>query len=89
MFPDDPTANLNAAMMEIQKGGDMTDAKKYLAKADPNAAETLNSLGIIAMMEGDLDEAERYFKAAKEAGLSAQADANLKELKKKRNYPNQ
>lgn len=89
MFPDDPTANLNAAMMEIQKGGDMTDAKKYLAKADPDAAETLNSLGIIAMLEGDLDEAERYFKAAKEAGLSVQADANLKELKKRQNYPDQ
>lgn len=89
MFPDDPVANLNAAAMEIQKGGDMVDAKKYLAKADPTAAETLNNHGAIAMMEGDLDEAERYFKAAKEAGLPVQADANLKELEKKQNYPDQ
>ena len=75
--------------MEIQKGGDITEAKKYLAKADPKAAETLNNLGIIAMLEDDLDGAEKYFKAATESGLSIQADANLKELKKKQNYPKQ
>ncbi|WP_294479803.1 DUF3868 domain-containing protein [uncultured Bacteroides sp.] len=87
MFPDDPIANLNAGAMEIQKGGDMTTAKKLLAKADQKAAETLNNLGVIAMLEGDLDAAEKYFNEAKAAGLSAQADANLKELKKKQNYP--
>lgn len=87
LFPDDPTANLNAAAMEIQKGGDMSSAKKYLARADRKAAETLNNLGVIAMLEGDLDVAEKYFLAAKEAGLSAEADANLKELNKKHNYP--
>lgn len=87
MFPDDPIANLNAGAMEIQKGGDMTIAKKHLAKADQKAPETLNNLGVIAMLEGDLDVAEKYFNAAKAAGLSAQADANLKELKKKRYYP--
>lgn len=87
MFPDDPIANLNAGAMEIQKGCDMTTAKKYLAKADRKAAETLNNLGIIAMIEGDLETAEKYFSAAKAAGLTVQADANLKELKKKQNYP--
>ena len=44
--------------MEIQKGGDTTDAKKHLAKADPKAAETLNNFGVIAMLEDDLDNAE-------------------------------
>ena len=87
MFPDDPIANLNAGAMEIQKGGDMTIAKKHLAKADQKAAETLNNLGIIAMIEGDLKTAEEYFSAAKVAGLTEQADTNLKELKKKQNYP--
>ena len=87
MFPDDPIANLNAGAMEIQKGGDMTTAKRYLAKANPKAAETQNNLGIIAMIDGDLDTAEKYFNAAKAAGLIKQADANLKELKKKQNYP--
>lgn len=87
MFPEDPIANLNAGAMEIQKGGDMTTAKRHLAKADQKAGETLNNLGVIALLEGDLEAAEKYFKAAKAAGLSAQADANLKELKKKQNYP--
>lgn len=87
MFPDDPTANLNAGAMEIQKGGDLTTAKKYLAKADPKAAETLNNLGIIAMIEGDLQAAAEYFEAAKAAGLSTEAETNLKELNKKQNYP--
>ena len=87
MFPDDPIANLNAGAMEIQKCGDMTTDKRYLAKANPKAAETQNNLGIIAMIDGDLDTAEKYFNAAKAAGLIKQADANLKELKKKQNYP--
>lgn len=87
MFPDDPIANLNAGAMEIQKGGDLTTAKKHLAKADQKAAETLNNLGVIALLESDYDAAEKYFNAAKAAGLSTQADANLKELKKKKNYP--
>lgn len=89
MFPEDPIANLNAAAMEIQKGGDTAVAKKYLAKADLKAAETLNNLGVIAMLEGNLGEAEKYFEAAQSAGLSEQAGANLKELKKKQNYLNQ
>lgn len=87
MFPDDPIANLNAGAMEIQKGGDLTIAKKHLAKADQKAPETLNNLGVIALMEGDYDTAEKYFNAAKAGGLAAQADANLKQLKSIRNYP--
>lgn len=87
MFPDDAIANLNAAAMEIQKGGDMILAKKYLAKADRKAAETLNNLGVVAMIEGELETAQKFFNEAKAAGLSSQADANLKELNKKQNYP--
>ncbi len=45
MFPNDPTANLNAAAMEIQRGGDLTIAKKYLTKADANEGATQNNLG--------------------------------------------
>ena len=78
---------LNAGAMEIQKGGDLTAAKKHLAKADQKAAETQNNLGVIALLEGNYDAAEKYFNAAKAAGLATQADANLKELKRKKNYP--
>ena len=87
MFPDDPIANLNAGAMEIQKGGDLTTAKKHLAKADQKAPETLNNLGVIALLEGDYDAAEKYFNAAKAGGLTTQADTNMKQLKSIRNYP--
>lgn len=86
MFPDDPTANLNAAAMEIQRGGELTVAKKYLAKADPNAGETMNNLGVVALIEGDPETAEHYLSLAKEAGVQA-AEANLTELAKQRNFP--
>ena len=87
MVPDDPIANLNAGAMEIQKGGDLTTAKKHLAKADQKAPETLNNLGVIALLEGDYDAAEKYFNAAKAGGLTTQADTNMKQLKSIRNYP--
>lgn len=86
MFPDNPTANLNAAAMEIQRGGDLTVAKKYLAKADPDAGATLNNQGVIALMEGDLDAAEQYFNRAKEANIK-EAETNLIEVSKQRNFP--
>lgn len=87
IFPDDPVANLNAAAMEIQQGGNLTIAKKHLVKADKQAPETLNNLGVIAMLEGDLKAAEAYFNAVKAAGLVDQADTNQKELYKKQHYP--
>lgn len=86
MFPDDPTANLNAAAMEIQRGGELAAAKKYLEKADPNVGETMNNLGIIALMENDLNTAEKYFNRAKEAGIQA-AEQNLVEVAKQRSFP--
>lgn len=86
MFPDDPTANLNAAATEIQRGGDLSIAKKYLEKADPNAPETMNNLGVVALMEDNLDIAEQYFNRAKEAGVK-EADTNLMEVSKQRNFP--
>lgn len=86
MFPNDATANLNAAAMEIQRGGDLKVAKKYLAKADQNAGATQNNLGVIALIEGDLDAAERYFDQAKAAGIT-EADTNLQEVAKQRSFP--
>lgn len=87
MFPNDPTANLNAAAMEIQRGGDLSIAKKYLEKADPNEGATLNNKGVIALIEGNLDAAEQYFDRAKEAGTTTEAEGNLQEVAKQRNFP--
>lgn len=84
MFPDDPTSNLNAAAMELQKG-DIASAKEHLAKADKNNAATQNNLGVIALLEKRYDEAAAYFKRAKELGQSV-ADKNLSEVDRMKAY---
>lgn len=86
MFPHDQTANLNAAAMEIQKGGDLTAAKKYLTKADPTDAATLNNLGVIAIREGHLSRAEEFFKKAEQIASLPETIHNLKELAKQTNH---
>lgn len=82
MFPDDPTANINAAAIELQRG-DLQQAARYLDKADAQASATLNNRGVLNLLQGDLDQAEINFKKAQSLG-SAEAGANLKEVSKKR-----
>lgn len=86
MFPDNATANLNAAAMEIQKGGDLTAAKRYLSKADQENPATQNNLGVIAMIEGDYALAETYFQKAQSSTFN-ESNANLEELTKQKNFP--
>lgn len=82
MFPEDPTANVNAAAIELQKGN-LQRAARYLEKADAQAAVTLNNKGVLMLLQGNLDEAETYFKQAQSLG-SAEAGANLIEIANKR-----
>lgn len=82
MFPDDPTANINAAAIELQRG-DLQRAARYLEKADAQASATLNNRGVLKLLQGGLDEAETYFKQAQSLG-SAEAGANLEEVANKR-----
>lgn len=82
MFPDDPTANINAAAIELQRG-DLQQAARYLEKADAQASATLNNRGVLKLLQGGLDEAETYFKQAQSLG-STEADANLEEVAQKR-----
>ncbi len=63
MFPDDPTANINAAAIELQRG-DLQQSVRYLDKADAQASATLNNRGVLKLLQGDLDSAESYFKQA-------------------------
>ncbi|MEG1544724.1 MAG: DUF3868 domain-containing protein [Tannerellaceae bacterium] len=81
MFPEDTTANLNAAAMEIQRGGDLSLAKSYLAKTSLKTGATLNNRGVIAWLEGDLNTAKLFFLSAEKAGC-AQATTNLKNIEK-------
>ena len=82
MFPDDPTANINAAAIELQRG-DLQQAARYLDKADAQASATLNNRGVLKLLQGDLDSAETFFRQAQAKG-AAEAGANLNEVAEKR-----
>lgn len=86
IYPNDATANLNAAAIELQRNGNLSLIKQYLNKANPEEGATLNNLGVVAMLEGKLGEAKEYFNAAQALGAT-EAEANLIELAKKQNYP--
>lgn len=84
MFPEDPTANLNAAAMALSRK-DTESAEKYLnnvrvKKLDP---QYMNSMGVLSMLKGDYDEAEKWLKQAEEAGVP-EAKSNLEEVGRKR-----
>ena len=76
--PDHPVANLNAACIAL-RAGDKTAAAGYLEKAMPCAERDL-ATGVLRMMEGHVEEAERLFEAADKAGLSEEARHNLRIL---------
>lgn len=77
MFPDDPTANLNAANSALQRG-DTVLAEKYLAKSG-DSGEAIVARGILAMLKGDAKTAAGLMAEAKSMGAEA-ADANLKQI---------
>ena len=77
MFPNDETANLNAANAAIRRD-DFGTARKYLDKAG-DSAEAVYARGALAVREGDYDKARRYLGKAKEMGLE-QAGRTLDEL---------
>ena len=77
MFPADPTANLNAACAELQRG-DIAAAEKHLEKAG-NSAEALNARGALAVKKKDYQSARRLFLEAAAAG-SEDAKANAERI---------
>lgn len=81
MFPNDETANLNAANAAIRRD-DFGTARRYLDKAG-DSAEAVYARGALAVREGDYDTACRYLNKAKEMGLE-QAGRTLDELDKRR-----
>ena len=81
MFPDDTIANLNAANATMRRG-DLTGAKRYLAKAD-DSPEAVYARGALAIRQKDYDSARRYLNEAKSLGLE-QAGITLEQLEKGR-----
>ncbi len=77
MYPNDETANLNAAVIALNKN-DLAAAERYLAKAG-RSAEAQNARGVLAAKQGHYQEAEAAFRQA--ARLS-EAQHNLEELQR-------
>lgn len=82
MFPSDPTANINAAAIELEQGN-LNGAVRFLQKSSQDEGATLNNYGVLKLLQGDLDAAESYFMRAQEKGIK-EAAANLEEVAKKR-----
>lgn len=77
MYPDDETANLNAACMRIENG-DLDGAEHYLAKAG-ETPQVLHVRGVLAMKRGDIALARQLLQEAKKAGAEG-VDRNLQLL---------
>ncbi|MBQ2150027.1 MAG: DUF3868 domain-containing protein [Bacteroidales bacterium] len=73
VYPDDPTANINAAMAEMQEG-DLAAARRYLKKAGDSGLAAY-AKGLYAALNEDFDEAWDYFKQARSAGVREAQDA--------------
>ena len=82
LFPQDQTANANAATIEIINGN-LPKAKAYMDKADGSNVVVINNKGVIELLSNNLDAAEVLFLDARAKG-SSEAAANLIELQKKR-----
>ena len=78
LYPDDPTANLNAANAAMQRG-DLRNAERYLDKAGRNP-EAVYARGILAALQGDYRRAERLFTQAADFPEAAEALKTLREL---------
>jgi len=77
MYPDDPTANLNAANAAMRRD-DHAAAARYLAKAG-DSPEAVYARAALAIRMKDYETARRYLAEAKELGVE-QAAATLADL---------
>lgn len=82
MFPDDETANLNAANTAMGLG-DLKNAERYLAKAG-TSAEAVYARAIYAALSNDYETANKLFAEAQQKGVTQATRAleQLKEMKK-------
>lgn len=73
MYPNDPVANLNAAISEMQNS-DMRSAKPHLDKAG-NSPEATYARGIYAAFAKDYDKALELLTEAQKQGVAGAANA--------------
>lgn len=77
VYPDSQIANLNAAAASIERN-ELATARKHIAKAGELPA-SYNNLGVLEMMEGNWEAAERALTKAKDLGCK-EAEHNLEQL---------
>lgn len=75
MFPDDETANLNAASAALQQGS-LENATTYLKKAG-NSPDAIYTRGLLQAYAGDYEAAKPLLNQAKEMGVKAAENALL------------
>lgn len=80
MYPEDEVANLNAAAAALLRS-DSASAERYLNKVhgQKNQPAYDNAMGVLMLLKGDYESAEKYLKNAEAAGVEA-AGKNLEEL---------
>lgn len=77
LYPEDETANINAAAVALEKN-DLTKAASSLLQYQ-TSSKTYNNLGVLYALQENFDEAERYFKMAQSVGVM-EASKNLYQL---------
>lgn len=83
LYPDNETANLNAANSAMNRR-QYVEAERYLHRAG-DSAQADYARGILAMANGNFDEAERLLTTALNAGIT-EAQHGLKEIERVRNF---
>jgi len=75
VFPQDTTANINAAACALTR----SDAKTAHRHLDTYAdiPEAWNNLGVLCMIEGKYEEAKEFLTKAKAQNIAEEAEANL------------
>ncbi len=81
VYPDDPVANLNAAMALMQSG-DYDNVQDFLLLAG-EGGDALYANGLLLALIGDYEGAEDYFAQARSAGVR-QATAALEQLHRRK-----
>lgn len=84
MYPEDETANLNAAASALSRN-DLISAERYVNRVNSKkySQEYNNITGVLALLKEDYNRAETYLRKAAESG-SETAKLNLDELQKKK-----
>ena len=80
MYPDDETANLNAANSAMKRG-DLKNAERYLQKAGQSPQATY-ARGALALLQKNTEQAAACFEEAAKAGI-AEAEAELNKIRMK------